>query len=75
VNTVRCGLFSDSSHHDGRRRLDEPRQVEKIVERTLTGWRHGQRAVFPRVAHSRREERLGPRLDVFGFEILRDVER
>ena len=60
--------------HHQRRRLDDPRQVEEVVERDADRQALRERAVFPRVAHALQEQRLGPRLDVLGLEILRDVE-
>ena len=75
VNTVRCGLLGDSiQHHDQRRRLDDPGQVEEIVERDADGQASRERTVLPGIAHALQEQRLGPRLNVLGLEILRDVE-
>ena len=61
-------------HDDQRRSLDDPRQIEEIVEGHADRKASRQRAVFPGIPHALQEERLGPGLNVLGLEILRDVE-
>ena len=60
--------------HHQRRRLDDPGQVEEIVERNADGQASRERAVLPGITHTLQEQRLGPGLNVFGLEILGDVE-
>src|SRR5712691_2235236 len=57
-----------------RRRLDDPGQVEKIVERDADGQASREGTVLSGIPHALQEQRLGPGLDVLGFEILSDVE-
>src|SRR5216117_2696319 len=61
-------------HHDQCRRLDDPGQAEKVLERDADRQAFCQWTVFSRIPHSLQKKRLGPRLNVLGFEILSDVE-
>ena len=61
-------------HHDQRRSLDDPGQVEEIVERDADGEASREGTVLPGIPHALQEQRLGPGLNVLGLEILGDVE-
>ena len=61
-------------HHDQRRSLDDPGQVEEIVERDADGQASREGTVLPGIPHALQEQRLGPGLNVLGLEILSDVE-
>src|SRR5262249_4411679 len=60
--------------HDQTRRLNNPREVEKIVEGDTDGLASCEWAVLPVIAHPLQKKFFGPRLNVLGIEVLRNVE-